>query len=207
MNGLMQPSISRKPLLPLPCRCVSVLAVKTCTIWTNHEYRACLVVFQVHLELLPGPPLMTFEYVPTAFLTYLIPVYFYQLVLVYNTIDKSNASQAIGLIALNVFISSYIGVSLKPFRDAILELGEDDYTRKDVWFTPRHLMIANLTVGALSTIGNLGFVYIMHFKPFEGMIRRRKAAAIEPRTLYSSYLVSLSYAICLDPRQLITIRL
>jgi hypothetical protein len=179
---------------------VSVLAVKTCTIWTNHEYRACLVVFQTHLEGIPINSVYSLFYVPTAFLTYLILVYFYQLVLVYDTIDKRNAFQAIGLIALNVFISSYIGVSLNQFRDDILTLAEDDLMGKDVWVTSRHLMIANLTVVALSTIGNLGFVYIMHSKPFEGMIRRRKAVAIEPRTLYSSYLVSLTYAISLGLR-------
>ncbi|OCT49760.1 hypothetical protein CLCR_07289 [Cladophialophora carrionii] len=147
--------------------------------------------FQIHLESIPNSSGNTSSRTIPTFLTLYIFGFLYQLVLVWDALRMKNTIQVIGLVMYNVGLLIYGAVQMDQIRDAILELAEDDYIRKDVWSHTEPYLIAIPCILAVGTVLMAGCAWKL-YDEFAWTIYKRISADLRMKRRYLQYQIYIT---------------
>ncbi|KIW88195.1 uncharacterized protein Z519_11306 [Cladophialophora bantiana CBS 173.52] len=145
--------------------------------------------FQIHLESIPGNQTSS-RTIPT-FLTLYIFGFLYQLVLVWDALRMKNTIQVIGLVMYNVGLLIYGSVQMDQIREAILQLAEDDYIRKNIWSDTEPFLIAIPCILAVGTVLMAGCAWKL-YDEFAWTIYKRISADLRMKRRYLQYQVYIA---------------
>lgn len=128
--------------------------------------------------------------IPT-FLTLYIFGFLYQLVLVWDALRMKNTIQVIGLVMYNVGLLIYGAVQMDQIRDAISELAEEDYIRREVWLETKPFLVAIPCIIALVTVLMAVCAWKLNDE-FAWTIYKRISADLRMKRRYLQYQVYIA---------------
>ncbi|EXJ92686.1 hypothetical protein A1O3_01238 [Capronia epimyces CBS 606.96] len=146
--------------------------------------------FQIHLRGVGATNTTASRTIPT-FLTLYIFGFVYQLVLVWDALRMKNTIQVIGLIMYNVGLLIYGSVQMEQIKDAVFQLAEDDFIRREIWRDTQPFLIAIPCILALGTV----FMSVCAWKlydEFAWTIYKRISADLRMKRRYLQYQVYIA---------------
>jgi hypothetical protein len=161
------------------------------TFYSNQVASYVFAHFQIHLESIPNSSSNTSSRTIPTFLTLYIFGFLYQLVLVWDALRMKNTIQVIGLVMYNVGLLIYGAVQMDQIRDAILELAEDDYIRKDIWSDTEPYLIAIPSILAVGTVLMAGCAWKL-YDEFAWTIYKRISADLRMKRRYLQYQIYIT---------------
>ena len=102
-----------------------------------------------------------------------------------------NTIQVVGLVMYNVGLLIYGAVQMDQIRDAILELAEDDYIRKDIWSDTQPYLIAIPCIIAVGTVLMAACAWKL-YDEFAWTIYKRISADLRMKRRYLQYQIYIS---------------
>jgi hypothetical protein len=102
-----------------------------------------------------------------------------------------NTIQVIGLVMYNIGLLIYGAVQMDQIRDAILELAEDDYIRKDIWSDTEPYLIAIPSILAVGTVLMAGCAWKL-YDEFAWTIYKRISADLRMKRRYLQYQIYIT---------------
>ncbi|EHY60446.1 UPF0658 Golgi apparatus membrane protein C23H3.04 [Exophiala dermatitidis] len=145
--------------------------------------------FQIHLRGAAAGTTAA-RTIPT-FLTLYIFGFIYQLLLVWDALRMKNTIQVIGLVAYNVGLLIYGSVQMEQIKDAVFELAEDNFVRREIWHDTKPFLIAIPCILALGTILMAACAWKL-YDEFAWTIYKRISADLRMKRRFLQYQVYIA---------------